>query len=76
MPYYTKYHVREQSAPVLLGPIGATLRELEQRAQHYAERLSLEPGAAEALTAAKEAIGRARQEVERLRGQGAQGAGK
>ena len=66
MPYYTKYHVKEQSAPVLLAPIRDSLRELERRTRHYAERLNLDPGADASLRAANEAIARARLEVERL----------
>ncbi len=66
MPYYTKYHVREQSARVLLHPIAATLAELERRTRHYVARVSLEPGAEGPLTAAGEAIAKARAEVERL----------
>jgi len=66
MPYLTKYHVREQPAYALLGPMRAALRELEQRAQHYAERVNLEPADAEAVRAAGQAIARARAEVERI----------
>ena len=66
MPYYTKYHVRAQSARVLLHPIAATLAELERRTRHYVARVSLEPGSDAALTAANEAIAKARVEVERL----------
>jgi hypothetical protein len=66
VPYYTKYHVSEQSAPVLLAPIRESLRELEQRARNYVERVNLQPGADKTLSAAHEAIARARQEIERL----------
>ena len=66
MPYYTKYHVREQSAKVLLNPIAATLKELEQRTAHYATRLNLDPGADGTLDQATEALSKARQEIERL----------
>ena len=66
MPYYTKYHVREQSARVLLHPIAATLAELEKRTRHYVARVNLDPGSDTALTAASEAIAKARAEVERL----------
>jgi hypothetical protein len=66
MPYYTKYHVREQSARALLPPIAASLRELERRTRHYAQRLNLDPGADEALRAAGDALEKARIEVERL----------
>ena len=66
MPYFTKYHVREQSPRALLHPIAATLKELEQRTTHYATRLNLDPGADTALQAASQAIANARKEVERL----------
>ena len=66
MPYLTKYHVREQSAQVLLHPIAATLKELEHRTTHYATRLNLDPGADQTLNAAAKAIAEARTEIERL----------
>lgn len=66
MPYLTKYHVREQPAYALLGPLRTTLLELERRAQHYVARVNVEPGDAEAVHAAGQAIARAREEVERL----------
>ncbi len=66
MPYVTKYHVREQQAYALLGPIRASLVELERRAQHYVERVNMEPADAEAVGAAAQAIARAREEVERI----------
>jgi hypothetical protein len=40
MPYLSKYHLGEQRAAVLLGPIVDTLRELEQRTAHSADRRS------------------------------------
>jgi hypothetical protein len=70
MPYFTKYHVREQSASVLLGPVRDTLRELEQRTKHFAERLNLEPGSDKTLTEAHAALAQARQALERLAGTG------
>jgi hypothetical protein len=70
VPYYTKYHVREQSALVLLVPIRDTLRELESRTKHFAERLNLEPGSDKTLQAAHAALTQARQELERLAGTG------
>jgi 7-keto-8-aminopelargonate synthetase-like enzyme len=66
MPYVSKYHLPEQQAYALLGPIGASLRELERRAHHYVDRLAMEPAEAEAVRAAHQAISRARAEVERL----------
>ena len=66
MPYLTNYHLREQNAHALLGPITAALRELEQRTQHYAERLAMEPAERETVQAARGAIAAAREEIERL----------
>lgn len=66
MAYYTKYHVKEQSAGALLGPLRDSVLELERRARHYVERVNLEPGAAEALNAAHQALATARKELERL----------
>jgi hypothetical protein len=66
MPYLTKYHVREQPAYALLGPIRASLLELERRATHYVERVNMEPADAEAVGVAAQAIARAREEVERI----------
>lgn len=61
-----KYHLSEQQGDALLGPILATLRELEHRAAHYLERLTLADADVEALRAAREALASARDEVERL----------
>ena len=66
MPYFTKYHVREQAARPLLHPILLTLKDLEQRTTHYATRLNLDPGADLALQQASQAISKARTEIERL----------
>ena len=66
MPYLTKYHLSPHSAHVLLTPIAASLKDLEQRATHYATRLNLDPGADTTLQAAAQAISTARAEIERL----------
>lgn len=66
MPYFTKYHVREQSARALLQPVHATLRDLESRTAHYVARLHLEDGAGQALEEAHAALRGARERVERL----------
>ena len=67
MPYLTTYHLGEQQAVALLGPVTDTLRELERRAGHYAERLSLSEADQQAILAAQRAIAVARAEVERIR---------
>jgi hypothetical protein len=59
-----KYHVREQRADALLGPVAATLRELERRVDHYLDRLHIEPGDEEMLRAALRALTTAREGVE------------
>jgi hypothetical protein len=67
MPYLTKYHLGEQCASALLGPIADTLRELERRTGHYAERLSTSVEDQEAILAAHRALAAARAEIERIR---------
>jgi hypothetical protein len=66
MPYLTKYHLREQEAYALLGPVRAALRELERRTAHYAGRVPLEPPDAAAVLAAQRVLEDARREVERI----------
>lgn len=66
MPYLTNYHLREQQANALLGPVSASLRELERRTQHYTQRLAMEPADREAVHAAHQALAAAREQVERL----------
>jgi hypothetical protein len=67
MPYLTKYHLGEQHASALLGPVADTLRELEHRAGHYAERLSMSEADQEAIRAAHRALAAARAEIEHIR---------
>ena len=66
-----KYHLSEQRAEVLLGPIRATLGELERRTRHYLDRLELSAEDARRLRAAHAALAAARAEVERLAGESA-----
>jgi len=67
MPYLTNYHLAEQNAYALLGPIAETLRELEQRTQHYVDRLAMEIADQDTLRAARQALAAAHAEIERLR---------
>lgn len=67
MPYLSKYHIGEQQATVLLGPVAEALLELEGRTEHYARRLHLSDIDQEAMLAASRAIASARAEVERIR---------
>ena len=67
MPYLTNYHLAEQNAYALLGPIAESLRELEHRTQHYVDRLAMETADRDTLRAARQALAAARAEIERLR---------
>ena len=67
MPYLSKYHIGEQQATVLLGPVADALRELEGRTGHYAARLHLSDADQRAILAAHRAIAAARAEIERIR---------
>ena len=74
MPYLTNYHIAEQNAYALLGPVRDTLDELERRTRHYAERLAMDEADRKALRAASCALEAARAEIERLRQSAAAGA--
>lgn len=67
MPYLSKYHIAEQQASVLLGPVVDALLELEGRTGHHAARLHLSDADQEAMLAAHRVIAAARAEVERIR---------
>ena len=75
MPYFSKYHLGEQQASALLGPVADALRDLERRVGHHAERLRLSDADQQALRAAQRAIASARAEVERIRDTSAQTRG-
>ena len=75
MPYLSKYHIAEQQASVLLGPVLDALRELEGRTVHYAARLHLTDADQEAMLAAHQAIAAARAEIERIRADSARSRG-
>jgi hypothetical protein len=66
MPYLTNYHIGGQSAHALLGPVNATLAELERRTEHYVTRLAMEPDDRAVVQAAVRVLAAAHQEVERL----------
>jgi hypothetical protein len=66
MPYLTKYHLREQEAYALLGPVCAALRALERRTAHFAGRVAMAPADEAAVRAAQRVLEGARQEVERI----------
>jgi hypothetical protein len=67
MPYLSKYHLGEQRATALLGPIADTLRELERRTDHFAARLAMSDADLEAIRAAQRAVAGALAEIERIR---------
>jgi len=67
MPYLSKYHISEQYAFALLEPVTATLRDLEARTRHYADRVRMSEADQEAMRKAHEAIATARAEVEQIR---------
>jgi hypothetical protein len=74
MPYLTKYHLSEQHASVLLGPVADAVAELERRTRHYAERLAMSPADREALLAAGRALATAHEQLARIRQGGAAAA--
>ncbi len=58
------YHFGEQRADVLLGPIRAAVAELEERSQHFLDRMPLaSPDDVARLRAATEALAAARREL-------------
>ena len=71
MPYLTKYHLAEQHAGALLGPVADAVAELERRTRHHAERLTMSAADHEAMLAAHGILAAARAEIERLRSGGA-----
>jgi hypothetical protein len=75
MPYLTKYHLGEQQASALLGPVVDALRDLERRAGHHAARLRLSDAYQQAILAAQRAVASARAEVERIRDASVQARG-
>ncbi len=68
-----QYHLNAQRAAVLLGPVRATLRELEKRVRHYAERMPLEAADEEALRDAHRVLETARRDLEQVWQESARG---
>jgi hypothetical protein len=60
------YHIREQLAYALLGPMRATLLELERRARTYVNRLAMQPAERDAVEAAQRALATARAEIDKI----------
>ena len=67
MPYLSKYHLSEQHAGALLGPVADAVAELERRTRHHAERLALSPADHEAMLAAHRTLAAAWAEIDRIR---------
>ena len=67
MPYLPKYHITEQPAEALLGPLAAALRELEQRARHYAERINMTDQDREIMLAAHRVLADASARLAQIR---------
>lgn len=62
----SKYHLRNQQADALLAPVHASLAELEQRVQHYLNRVRLSNSDEEALAAAHDVLASASAEIARI----------
>ena len=62
----SKLHFNVQEAGALLGPIAASLRMLERRAERYGHVATLSEADAAAIAAAHAALTAARSEVEQL----------
>lgn len=73
----SKLHFNAQEARALLGPIVASLTELERRAERFGHVATLSEADAAAIAAAHAALRAARAEVQRLwlAGQAGQGGG-
>lgn len=60
------YHINEQQADALIGPIHAELRELEHRAQHYIDHIRMGGDDRELVESTLRTLRTAREEVEGL----------
>lgn len=69
MPANVPYHVGQQYAYALLGPVCLALADLQTRTQRYLDHLSFPPADREAVQAARDALAAAREELARLRRQ-------
>lgn len=66
MPELPKYHLSEQRADAILRPLALELGDLETRAKHYLDRLSLTDEDRAAVAAAHAALEAAHTELARL----------
>ena len=64
--FHTPYHLSPHTAPVLLGPVGANLAELEARLVRYAERVHMSDADRAVVTEALGVVADARERLARL----------
>lgn len=62
----TPYHINEQRADALLGPIALGVGDLAARATHYLERLKFTDEDRASIVAAQAALATAQAELDRL----------
>jgi hypothetical protein len=62
----SKYHLREQQADALLGPLSAALTEMERRVEHYLVHMRLGDSDTEALSAARDVLADAATQLARI----------
>ena len=72
MPYLSRYHLGEQQAGALLGPVADVLQQLERRVKHYVERLEMSPEDQDAVVEAQRVLATARAEIDRIRASAAE----
>jgi hypothetical protein len=65
------YHIGQQQAVVLLGPVEAELGQVAARVGHYAARLRMSDDDRAVLAQAERAVTQARDAIAQLRGRGA-----
>lgn len=66
MPELPKYHLNEQRADAILRPLALSVQEMEARAAHYLDRLTLTPEDRDAVAAAHVALATAGAELDKL----------
>ncbi|MFN8523659.1 MAG: hypothetical protein U0821_11230 [Chloroflexota bacterium] len=70
MPYLAPYHLAEQHAAALIGPLAATVADLESRAAHFAARLELSDADRASVLAAQRVLADARAALARIQSGG------
>lgn len=64
--FHTPYHLSPHTAPVLLGPVGANLAELEARLVRYVERVHMSDADRAVVAEALGIVADARERVAKL----------